>query len=182
MLCSHPLLDSRPVLAEAGAVVLQLAGGPDLKVDELEWLEGMVQKAAPNAEVRLGAVTQPILAGRLTALLVVAPEARTEPASQDHVFVSESGPSQAREAARKEALMFQDLSPVLDGSDRRGAIGGAERRIVGAGRGRNGAKTFQQQFDFAPRWRGRFEGVEGTLRAGENLDEPTFARRGVRLN
>ena len=40
----------------------------------------------------------------------------------------------------------------------------------------------QQQFDFNPASRGLFDHSESTLLDGENLDEPTYARRGVKLN
>ncbi|MEN9674144.1 MAG: hypothetical protein RIS76_40 [Verrucomicrobiota bacterium] len=184
LLCAHPLLRSPNALAEAGVIVLQVAGGPDLKIEELEWLEKRVQDAAPRAQVLLGAVTQPVLAGRLTALLVVAPNTgnTTSSSTSEAEAEAEVEPSPAGKAARKEALMFEDLVPASGGSAGRGGGGFSGRSGTGGGKTRSGFRNFQQQFDFAPRWRGRFEGVEGTLRGGENLDEPTFARRGVKLN
>lgn len=184
LLCAHPLLRSPNALTEAGVVVLQVAGGPDLKIEELEWLEKRVQDAAPRAQVLLGAVTQPALAGRLTALLVLAPDAGIQALASASGAAADTAAerSPASRAARTEALMFEDLVPASLGAEGRGGGGLSGRGGAGGGKTRAGARNFQQQFDFAPRWRGRFEGVEGTLRGGENLDEPTFARRGVKLN
>lgn len=173
-LVRHPFLTSTTPISEAGAVVLQVAGGPDLAIEELEWLEQMAQQASPRAQVLLGAVTHPSLAGRLSALLVVAPETGPQTASEGDSGTA-SEPATAG-APRGGTLLFEDLQSR---SSERGR-GTGDRRS--GGKGRAGARGLQQQFDFAPRWRGRFDGVEGTLRDGENLDEPTFARRGVKLN
>ncbi|MBL9175816.1 MAG: hypothetical protein JNL10_19895 [Verrucomicrobiales bacterium] len=175
-LVRHPFLASTTPLSDAGAVVLQVAGGPDLAIEELEWLERRAQEASPRAQVLLGAVTHPSLTGSLSALLVVAPETATPtqvPAERDPGTAAESSPGVA---SRAGALLFEDPPPRSE--DR--ARGGGDRRSAGKGRG--AGRGMQQQFDFAPRWRGRFDGVDGTLRDGENLDEPTFARRGVKLN
>ncbi|MCW5556543.1 MAG: hypothetical protein KIT22_01670 [Verrucomicrobiae bacterium] len=180
-LLEHPFLTSRMPLSEASAVVLQVSGGPDLTLEELELLERAAQGAAPNAQVLLGAVTQASLAGKLSVLMVVAPaeSAGTSPgASAPSLAVSER-------ALRHDGLVFED-SPIpgeTSGTVRLTRSPGSDgRRASGAGKGRPAHRSFQQQFDFNPRRPGRFDGVEPTVRGGENLDEPTYVRRGVKFN
>lgn len=179
-LSAHPLLVPPSEMDQAGAIVLQVSGGADLKLEEIEWLEQMIQRSAPRAQVLLGAVTQPSLEGRLAAMLVVATEPVSRPSGSDSG--GDAAGLAAPPAVRHHALVFEDLISPTESAQGGGAEGHTDRPGPVSGRGRSGVRTLQQQFDFAPRWRGRFEGAEGTLRGGENLDEPTFARRGVKLN
>ena len=42
-------------------------------------------------------------------------------------------------------------------------------------------KVIQTSLDLEPAGKGRFKGVEPTFYAGEDLDYPTFMRRGIKL-
>ncbi|MBX3733859.1 MAG: hypothetical protein KF791_14855 [Verrucomicrobiae bacterium] len=182
-LLEHPFLASRGPIAASGALVLQVAGGPDLTLEELGWLEQTAQRTAPRAQVLVGAVTLPSMEGRLSVLLVVAPEK-----SPDGALASSDAATSGGGAHRDpESPEFEVPSerPAASGSVSDAlAEADARRRPAPASRTRAGARPqqLQQQFDFATRTRGRFEGTEATLRGGENLDEPTYARRGIRGN
>ncbi len=66
--------------------------------------------------------------------------------------------------------------------DPRGAEGLIPEILVetGPGRGRGGARG--SKLSFGATGRGRFKGVETTLRDGEDLDIPTYLRRGITLD
>jgi len=179
-LMKHPFLTSRAPLSEAAAVVLQVSGGPDLTLEELESLERAAQQAAPKAQVILGAVTQAALAGKLSVLMVVA--ALEPPAVRPESDPSPAGPGTLRP---RDGLVFEDSQTPAEtsGTVRLSRPPGSDpRRVSGSGKARPAHRSLQQQFDFNPRRPGRFEGVEPTVRGGENLDEPTYARRGVKFN
>jgi len=181
-LLRHPFLGARGPLSEASAVVIQVSGGPDLTLEELESLERMAREAAPQAQILLGAVTQASLAGRLSVLVVVAPPESLAPSRPESTG---SGAGSGSKSGGSGEMVFEDSSYPAEtsGSVRitRAAVTDG-RRGTGPARGRPAHRSLQQQFDFSPRRPGRFEGVEPTLRGGENLDEPTYARRGVKFN
>ena len=139
-LVRHPFLTSTTPISEAAAVVLQVAGGPDLAIEELEWLEKMAQQASPRAQVLLGAVTHPSLAGRLSALLVVAPET-VAPAPSEGDSGEPSEPASPG-TPRAGALLFEDYQSRSPERVR----GAGDRR--GGGKGRAGARGLQQHIRF----------------------------------
>lgn len=181
-LLEHPFLTSRGLLENAAAVVLQVSGGPDLTLEELESLERMAQGTAPQAQVILGAVTQASLSGRLSVLMVVAPP---EASASSRAESGAAGAANGGESGERRELVFEDSTHPAEtpGSVRIARTGLPEaRRGISPGKTRSPNRSLQQQFDFSPRRPGRFEGVEATVRGGENLDEPTYARRGVKFN
>ncbi|MBN8248418.1 MAG: hypothetical protein J0L84_13370, partial [Verrucomicrobia bacterium] len=181
-LLQHPFLTARGLLANAAALVLQVSGGPDLTLEELESLERLAQAAAPQAQVILGAVTQGSLAGRLSVLMVVAPP---EVSASSRPESAAAGAAGGTELGERRELVFEDSATPAEtsGSVRIARTPLTEgRRGTHPGKSRPPHRSLQQQFDFTPRRPGRFEGVEPTLRGGENLDEPTYARRGVKFN
>lgn len=180
-LSRHPFLASPTALLSAGAIIIQVAGGSDLSTAELESLGQMAGQSAPRASVLLGAVTHPSLDGRLSVLLVAVPASAVPSDGPSMVTRSEEVPPIAASPS-PDALQLEDPAAPSGANRGWGEVGSSERRGAGSSRSRSSGRTLQQQFNFGPRWRSRFEGVEGTIRHGENLDEPTFARKGVKLN
>jgi cell division protein FtsZ len=190
-LVAHPFLKSGCPLTEAEAVVINLAAAGDLRLDELEWLQRQFQNHCERARLVLGASDDPALRGRL-AITVIAARAGVAPVSQPVVSGGGepvAGVSRLPSSKPEAPLAFTDLDMEPD-MPRRGApkAGSPSPEPSGSSR-RPSAKTIfgkrkteQQTFNFETISKGRFEHAESTMYQGQNLDEPTFVRRGVTLN
>jgi hypothetical protein len=142
-------------------------------------------RCAPHAQLLVGVATDPAFAGCLQSTLVAVRGGVGLPKATEDSAVAETPPRRANPAPNR-AMIFEDAQAEPSGS------GAAFGRVQTDARNQGGVKPKlgaanrlprqQQQFDFAPAWRGLFDQAESTLVDGENLDEPTYSRRGVKLN
>ena len=175
----HPLLESSARLQDAGGILLQVLGSEDLRLDELELIQKELQSCCPRAQVLVGAGVDNSSLGRISAFMMVV---------RDGSGLLQSSPDKAPDpviyrSSPVRPLMFEDIPRA--GLNRSADLGlGSGTRDAGRSKASVMAnrKAQQQQFDFVPPWTGRFETADATLNQGENLDEPTFVRRGVKLN
>jgi len=149
-LLEGPMLGKGQILANSGAMILSVTGGPDLSLSELELIRQRFHDAArPGAQVSIGAAVLEDWKGRL-ALTVLAAEHWMPTASPKASGTSLSSaffgtPAREQKPAKK--------SPT-DGKQ-------GEMQLVEN--------------------RGRFKDVAPTTYNGEDLDIPTYIRRGIRI-
>ena len=155
-LLEGPMLEKGRVIANSGAMILHVIGGPDLPLAELQTIHRRFQEAArPGARISLGAAVLDDWAGRLALTVLAAehwmPSIRT-----------------AAEAQKKGALFFEETPPAEEPPERpkRGGKGG-QQSVLPLGSLAND--------------RGRFQHVPPTIHDGTDLDIPTFMRRGIRI-
>jgi cell division protein FtsZ len=147
----HPLLEGGAVLARTPAVLVSVAGGHDVTFAEISQIMTDVQMAVSKETlVRLGPALDSGLQGRIRVTLL-ASEAWAG-RRVDRPSTGESAPAQ----------------PV--------PVGKAEGRPSVSGAG---PRVQQEQMVLEVVGKGRFKGVEPTIVNGENLDVPTFERRGI---
>ena len=133
-LLEGPMLEKGRVLANSGAMILSVTGGPDLSLVELETIHRRFQEAArPGARISMGAAVLDDWAGRL-ALTVLAAEHWLPPVKPGALVLEpgQTGPKEepagrARKGAQQSELQlgatsdrgrFQDVAPTLhDGAD-----------------------------------------------------------------
>ena len=194
-LLNHPLVEGERTLAEAEAVLVSLTGGPDLTMAEVNRVMDQINRSCDNAHLVFGAAIDSAMTRRLAATLLVM-GAGTRTADRSNVTTPHPRMEAAGEPPGPVATEFGiELEqpgagehppsrivpppPVLspeetDQLHRRQATGSRQRKN-------------------APRWRqghlpleiiskGRFDKSEPTVFRGEDLDVPTFVRRGVPLN
>ena len=156
-LMEGPMLEKGRVIANSGAMILSVTGGPDLSLAELETIHRRFQEAArPGARISMGAAVLDDWTGRL-ALTVLAAEHWMPPAR-----------NAAEEAKPGGPLFFDDAPPKKDGEEPE--------------RPRRSRKDAQQRvLSLSPDDRGRFQDVAPTIHDGADLDIPAFIRRGVRI-
>jgi len=186
-LLAHPMLDGGKTLAEADAVLVSLTGGPDLTMTEVSRVMEHINGKCAKAQVIMGAAIDESFRERL-AITLVATRRGTAPA----------GKKVLREAAEAEAgLSLTDQLLDVDSTER------PQSRLVppppeltqekaqklltaqttGPARSRKmTSKMRQGQLSLDIISKGRFDKSEPTLHKGEDLDVPTFIRRGVALN
>ena len=167
-LLAHPLLDEGRVLAESDAVLVSLLAGKDLTMAEVNRVMEQVKRQCGHAQIIMGAAVDAALKEKLCVTVIAAKQSATGAAA----------------AAATPAVS----EPVrLSGRGGQPAPAVPPHRELVLGRGvtrprRAGAKMVQSQLPLTIVSKGRFDKSEPTLHHGEDLDVPTFIRRGVPMN
>jgi cell division protein FtsZ len=188
----HPFLQAGQMLVEADAALLAVAGGNDLRFDEVQALQDQFQRLCEHAQLVTGAAVDPELEGRLVVTVIAtrggstphaagtetpaaSGTAGTEPSEPDRLQFEMS--SEAAEApGNRVGPLFVPPAPSLNDGQKRDL---AQRQIKNPLKRK---KAIQTLFKFDVVSVSRFAQTEPVKRNGENLDEPTFARRGIALN
>lgn len=149
-LLDGPMLEKGRIIANSGAMILSVTGGPDLSLAELESIRQRFHDAArPGAQVSMGAAVLQNWNNRM-ALTVLAAE---------HWMPSVSS-----------TTPDTSLSSAFFSETDEGAPPSKKKR--------KGAQQGEMQLGDH---RGRFQDVAPTTYNGEDLDIPTYIRRGIRL-
>lgn len=180
---AHPLTEGGTLLAEAAGVLVSIAGGPSLSLGEVNRIMEQINRHCEQAQVTLGAAIDEGLGDRLVVTVVAsrngapaAPPPRSA-ASELSGLVEERplAAGQARPASR-----FAAPAPTLSPEQREDLFA---QQSVPPGRSRKGGSRLKQgQLPLEIISKGRFEKSEPTIHHGQDLDVPTYIRRGVALN
>ncbi|MCX6995721.1 MAG: cell division protein FtsZ [Kiritimatiellaeota bacterium] len=154
-LLKSPLLDHGNVIAQADAFLLNILGGAELALLDVQQVMAQLQAVArPDARIFMGATVDENWRDRIMLTVLAAENwmagARAKP-------VEEPAPPPEHNAA----------TPAPPA--------GAPGEKLPSGR------TVQGQLNLDPTSRGWFGKVDPTLYHGEDLDLPTYVRRGVKL-
>jgi len=171
-LLAHPLLDEGRALAEADAVLVSLMGGKDLTMAEVNRVMEQISRQCEQAQIIMGAAVDETLKNRLCVTVIAA---RNAVACKE---IPADAPEQtlSRGAMTRRAPHAAPVAPPLD-------LGQREPLLSRRGHGRKpGSKMLQTQLPLAIVSKGRFDKSEPTIHKGEDLDIPTYIRRGVALN
>ena len=152
---AHPLLDDGRALAESDAVLVSLTAGKDLTMAEVNRVMEQIKRQCGRAQIIMGAAMEADFKNRLCVTVIAsrqnAPVAGVAPRSENGTVVSTT-------SARRG-------TPADSGARKRTTI----------------KKPVQTQLPFTIVSKGRFDKSEPTLHRGEDLDVPTFIRRGIAL-
>jgi cell division protein FtsZ len=178
-LIAHPLLDEGRALAESGAVLVSLMGGKDLTMAEVNRVMEQIGRHCERAEIIMGAAVDETLKNRLSVTVIAA---KQNPVPMELPPLAASGDSgeqvTSRGIAARPGSRCGSSSPGLTPEQRDQIL--TQR---GSGRGRKGGpKMRQAQLPLAIITKGRFDKSEPTIHKGEDLDIPTYVRRGIALN
>jgi cell division protein FtsZ len=153
---AHPLFDDGRALVESDAVLVSLKAGKDLSMAEISRVMEQIKRQCARAKIIMGAAVDPDFKNRLCVTVIAAKEngqANTSSTRQ------ETGALLVPVSARR--------GPATDASVRK-------RPVI--------KKAVQGQLPLNIVSKGRFDKSEPTLHRGEDLDVPTFIRRGLALN
>jgi cell division protein FtsZ len=174
----HPLLDEGRALADSDAVLVSLMGGKDLTMAEVNRVMEQIGRHCERAQIIMGAAVDPELKNRLSVTVIAAKHntaVATEPAA---TASGEPGAQMTPRGttARSETRCVAS-APAFNLEQREQLL------AKNAGRPRKeNSKMRQEQLPLAIISKGRFDKSEPTVHKGEDLDIPTFVRRGVALN
>jgi cell division protein FtsZ len=181
-LLAHPMLDGGQLLAESDAVLVSLIGGPDLTMTEVNRVMGEIQGRCDGAHVMMGAAIDEKFCERLAITVIVArkgeaPEenerVRMKPEELETQLLSRTGTAKPKSRLVPPA---PELSP-----DKVEQLLSKQRPAGTRGR-KTSAKMRQGQLPLEIISKGRFDKSEPTIHMGEDLDVPTYIRRGISLN
>jgi cell division protein FtsZ len=193
-LLASPLLDGAQALAEADSVLVNLVGGTDLSMADVKRVMEEINRRVDNAQLVMGATVAPGYEGRLGLTLVASRRPSPEGASSD--AAPRSFPAGQREPANAPESEDRFLNPAATecgptrftpqlptiNLEQREQLGGASSNGNGkSGRG-SSRKPQQTQLPLQIVSKGRFEKSQPTIHRGEDLDVPTYVRRGIPLN
>tara|TARA_Y100001934_G_scaffold160797_1_gene191831 strand:+ start:1100 stop:2368 length:1269 start_codon:yes stop_codon:yes gene_type:complete len=172
-LVKHPLLEEGKVLSHAEAVLVSISGASSLSMAELTRLTEQLHRHCEKAEVKIGANIDDTLGDQIIVTLIAAnSEEEEETIAPIEVQSAPAGSAIAESEALDTHVEEQQEFPTAAPSP----VGKSWRR-----RGKkNRAVHPQLPLDMIPK--GRFDKSEPTLYKGEDLDVPTFVRRGMTLS
>jgi cell division protein FtsZ len=179
-LLAHPLLDEGRALAESDAVLVSLMGGKDLTMAEVNRVMEQIGRHCEHAQIIMGAAMDAELQNCLSVTVIAAKHgviAATElpAASTSSAASGDQGGQTISCGAARPASRCAQPAPALEQRE--------QLLARHASRSRKGnSKMRQEQLPLAIISRGRFDKSEPTVHKGEDLDIPTFVRRGVALN
>jgi cell division protein FtsZ len=173
-LLAHPLIAGGVALAEASGLLVAIAGGPDLTTVEVSRIMEQLNRHAEQASIIMGAAVSEDLAEQLTVTLVASCKAPGNAAPVE----KEEAPELAKQLveptpAPRPPSRFVAPPPEV----------APEQLLQAQGRSRKASSRLRQgQLPLEIVSKGRFEKSEPTIHHGQDLDVPTYIRRGVALN
>lgn len=184
---AHPFLQAGCMLAEADAALLAVAGGTDLRFDELQEVQNQLERLCDHAQVITGSAVDPALDGRLV-ITVLATRGGAAASAETPRAAAARSPAAAETPMQFEAPVADDPvpsrfgskfippPPELNDTQKHELMNRQLKKPL------RRKKTTQTLFNFEVVSVSRFAQTEPVRRNGENLDEPTYARRGIALN
>ncbi len=177
----HPLLDEGRALADAGAVLVSLLGGKDLTMAEVSRVMEQISRHCDHAQIIMGAAVDATMKNRLSVTVIAAkqgavaesPSALTQPTTVG----DQGGQMTSRGATTRSGARCATSAPAFNLDQREQLLAKHASRPRKAQ-----SKMRQEQLPLAIISKGRFDKSEPTVHKGEDLDIPTFVRRGVALN
>ena len=192
-LLAHPMLDGGHALRQAETIFVSVVGGLDLAMAGVNRVMEQINQQGQGTPVVMGAGTAPAFDGSLAVMLFVArsgslADEKNAGLEDSDAKASASKPGDSeldshllpRATPAHRHTRFNPPSPVLTPEQREQLIA---RHAGGSARQRkNAARLRQTQLPLEIVAKGRFEKSEPTIHKGEDLDVPTYIRRGVALN
>jgi cell division protein FtsZ len=192
-LLAHPLLDGGAGLSQADAVLVSLLGGPDLTMAEVHRVMEQISEQCRRAQIVMGAAVEESHRERLAITLIASrPCARAGGApGRERPARAQNGPSESAtpdfdsdflhpsETPRPPSRLVPP-APALSAEEREQLLARAAGRESSTGK--RAPRLRQTQLPLEIVSKGRFDRTEPTVHQGEDLDLPTYLRRGVKLN
>ena len=184
-LLNHPMLEEGRVLAESDAVLVSMMGGKDLTMAEVNRVMEQINRHCEHAKVIMGATVDEAMKTHLSVTVIAAKQtgallsAELPDNTAESVECADTSASRTVRGRRVAADHIEGAPPSGFSLEQR------EQALArhGSARGRKAPlKPRQTQLPLQIISRGRFDKSEPTIHKGEDLDIPTYIRRGVALN
>ncbi len=185
----NPLMDRGRMLADAANVLVSIAGGQDMTLNEVQVLmEELNRHIGDNAQILFGAAVDAKMGSRMSVSIISSVVAggsppiareRTRPAP-----ATVTAPEAEEEEPEQASFGMEEEEPVEEPALQPRIPAAVSKGTSPAVTGPLPSKTpveRQASLSFEPATRGRFEKSEPTIIDGEDLDVPTFLRRHIKV-
>jgi cell division protein FtsZ len=135
-----------------------------------------ISRQCERAQIIMGASIDATLKNRLSATVIAA---RHNPVTKPEMPGGSFESLAVRGATSRSAVRSIPTAPAVTPEQREQMV---VRHSSGGRSRRNSSKMLQAQLPLAIVSKGRFDKSEPTIHKGEDLDIPTYIRRGVALN
>ena len=192
----HPLIDGGLALTEAAGVLVCIAGGPEMAMAELNYVMEQITRHCEQAHIIMGAAVDDDLSDRMMVTLLasrgkngdeanVIPDPATPRCSKEEAGASHGVPELEIQMdmsgnSSRPPSKFVAPPPVLTAEKREHLLN--QQAASGARQRKNANRMRQGQLPLEIISKGRFGKSEPTIHHGQDLDVPTYIRRGVALN
>ena len=197
-LLAHPLVDGGSRLAEASQILVCIVGGPELALRDVNRILEQIRRHADQALLVMGAAIEEGFHERIGVTLVASFDSERPPAKADPVSggtraaaAQPTGDSQRISPDQEDPLLRQEsledqvripsrfVAPPPESSPEMIQSMASQSQ----NRSRRKSNIWKQgTLNLEIVSKGRFEKSEPTIIHGQDLDIPTFVRRGVVLN
>lgn len=188
---AHPLLDGAKGLGESVSVLLSVLGGPDLSMKDVNRLADDVKACAKDARITMGVAVDETFQGKLAVTIIAASPLRTGVVQEAPEVPVTPTPAEVMAGSCDELLpgaltmparaTVAPTVPALNLEQREEVISKRTGKAVRARKvGEPRMRQITLPLDIISK--GRFDKSEPTIHKGEDLDLPTYVRRGVALN
>jgi cell division protein FtsZ len=190
----HPLVEGGQVLTESAGVLVCIAGGRSLTMAEVNRIMEQINRQCEQAHIIMGAAVDEELGEKLLVTLVASRRGNTEcgaRSAEPHPGASRNADTFVSSAYSSGVELDMPMTGLPSKSHSRFVAPAPEStpdktdRLLAqqaGSRGRKGSRMKQGQLPLEIISRGRFEKSEPTIYHGQDLDVPTYIRRGVALN
>ncbi len=188
-LFAHPMLENGELLENCESLLVSLVGGGDLTMAEVNSVMKEINDRCDHAHVIFGAAIDEIFANRLSVTLVVSGKPSREeknPTTKNNGRVAapaspkvECDP-QLLDASTTVRPPSRVLAPAPELSEEKKEQ--LLSRQTGSRPKKSAPRMRQNELPLEIISKGRFEKSEPTVHRGEDLDLPTYIRRGIPLN
>lgn len=188
-LFAHPLFENGKLLEDAESLLVSLCGGTDLTMAEVNCLMQEINRHCDDAHIIFGVAVEETFLNRLSVTLVASgkmardekptPVSRTDKTGFSAMAPAET-PSQLLDSSPAPRPPSRIVAPVPEMTDEK-----KEQLLTkqnGSRPRKSSARMRQNELPLEIISKGRFEKSEPTIHRGEDLDLPTYIRRGIALN
>jgi cell division protein FtsZ len=191
-LLASPFLDGGQALAEAEAVLVNLVGGPDLAMSDVRRIMEEINRRTDNAQLIMGASVTEHMQGRIGLNLVASrrgsaresqPPSRIVPPAPAPILLPDPElENDFLTSMPHELASARFAAPPPEFTPEKAEEVKTRERKHPTRPGRSSFRLRQGDLPLEIVSKGRFEKTQPTIHRGEDLDVPTYVRRGIPLN
>jgi cell division protein FtsZ len=189
---AHPLLDGGKALESAASVIVSILGGSELSMTDVNRVMADIKQRSPNARVIMGAAVAEEFRERLIVTIIATHSRKAEPTKMAAPATTEDDAPEPSaefgtellhptEPERPKSRIVPPV-PALSLEQREEIISKQTGKPTRARKHQTGPRMRQTTLPLDIVNKGRFDKSEPTIHKGEDLDLPTYIRRGIALN
>ncbi len=177
-LLAHPMLDQGEAFAASESVLVSLVAGPNLTMAEVNGVMEQIKTQCDSAQLLMGAGVDERCGDSLIVTVITARKVDEETVPRSYEGLDTQ--LLERNSSAKPNSRFLPPAPSLPPEKMQQLL--ARQRAGQSRPRRTSLKMRQTQLPLEIVSKGRFDKSEPTIHKGEDLDVPTYIRRGVLLN